>query len=66
MKAAAVFPNRRSLGVVNDFPAPKITNPTEVRMRVLSVGVCGTDREIASSGYGTAPQGSDYLVLGHE
>jgi len=66
MKAAAVFPNTKSLGVVNDFPAPKLEDASSVKLRVLSVGVCGTDREIASFDYGLPPAGYDYLVLGHE
>lgn len=35
-------------------------------MRVLDVGVCGTDREIVSFQYGDPPEGFDYLVIGHE
>lgn len=66
MKAAAVFPDKKALGVVNDFPEPKLESPTGIRMRILHVGVCGTDREIASFAYGTPPEGSEYLVLGHE
>jgi len=67
MKAAAVFPERKSLEVVNDFPAPVIGSPTSVKLRVLNVGVCGTDREIASFQYGfPPPAGSDFLVMGHE
>jgi glucose 1-dehydrogenase len=67
MKAAAVFPARKSLEVVNDFPEPKIESPTAVKLRVLNVGVCGTDREIASFQYGfPLPAGSDFLVMGHE
>lgn len=67
MKAAAVFPNRKSLEVLNDFPAPKMESPTSVKLRVLDVGVCGTDREIASFQYGfPPPAGSDFLVMGHE
>ncbi|MBZ5609922.1 MAG: glucose 1-dehydrogenase [Acidobacteriia bacterium] len=65
MKAVAVFPSRREIRVV-DHPEPKLTSPTEARMRVLEVGVCGTDREIAGFQYGTPPDGSDYLVIGHE
>jgi len=49
-----------------DHPEPKIARPTEVKLRMLEVGVCGTDREICSFQYGTPPAGSDYLVLGHE
>jgi len=67
MKAAAVFPNRKSLEVVNDFPEPKRESPTAVKLRVLNVGVCGTDREIASFQYGfPPPAGSEFLVMGHE
>ncbi len=66
MKAAAVYPDKKSLGVVNDFPEPKLTSPSEVKLRILDVGVCGTDREIASFLYGMAPAGSEYLVIGHE
>lgn len=66
MKAAAVFPNTKTLGVVPDFPEPALTSPTGVKLRILNVGVCGTDREIASFEYGLPPEGFDYLVLGHE
>jgi threonine dehydrogenase-like Zn-dependent dehydrogenase len=66
MKAAAVYPGQKSLSVVTDFPEPAMRNPGDVKLRILNVGVCGTDREIASFLYGTPPEGSDYLVLGHE
>src|SRR5579863_1743048 len=67
MRAAAVFPARKSLEVVSDFPVPVIGTPTSVKVRVLNVGVCGTDREIASFQYGfPPPAGSDFLVMGHE
>src|SRR5580658_7700572 len=67
MRAAAVFPDRKSLGVITDFPQPEIGSPTAVKLRVLNVGVCGTDREIASFQYGfPPPAGSDFLVMGHE
>ncbi len=65
MKAVAVFPSERAVRII-DHPEPNFTSPTEARMRVLDVGVCGTDREIASFQYGTPPDGFDYLVIGHE
>src|SRR5262249_44981300 len=40
--------------------------PTEVKLRMLEVGICGTDKEICSFEYGTPPDGSEYLILGHE
>jgi threonine dehydrogenase-like Zn-dependent dehydrogenase len=67
MKAAAVFPAKKSLAVLNDFPEPKLGGPSSLKVRVLNVGVCGTDREIASFQYGfPPPAGSDFLVMGHE
>jgi glucose 1-dehydrogenase len=38
----------------------------EVLVRVLEVGVCGTDREIAHGIFGIAPEREDELVIGHE
>ncbi|HEY7396992.1 MAG TPA: alcohol dehydrogenase catalytic domain-containing protein [Gaiellaceae bacterium] len=38
----------------------------EVLLRVLEVGVCGTDREIAHGLFGVPPAGERELVLGHE
>jgi threonine dehydrogenase-like Zn-dependent dehydrogenase len=38
----------------------------EVPIRVLEVGICGTDREIAHGLFGAAPEGESKLVLGHE
>ena len=65
MKAVAVYPAQREVRVI-DHPEPKLTSPTQAKMRVLDVGVCGTDREIVSFQYGTPPEGSDYLIIGHE
>jgi threonine dehydrogenase-like Zn-dependent dehydrogenase len=65
MKAVAVFPARKELRVI-DHPEPKIESPTQAKLRMLDIGVCGTDKEIARFDYGTPPQGSDYLVIGHE
>jgi threonine dehydrogenase-like Zn-dependent dehydrogenase len=38
----------------------------EVLVRVLEVGVCGTDREISEGLFGVAPADEATLVLGHE
>ena len=35
-------------------------------VRVLRVGVDGTDREINAAEYGAAPDGYEFLVIGHE
>jgi glucose 1-dehydrogenase len=38
----------------------------QVLLRVLEVGVCGTDREISEGAFGLPPEGAADLVLGHE
>jgi glucose 1-dehydrogenase len=38
----------------------------EVPLRVLEVGVCGTDREIVGGHFGVAPADEGMLVIGHE
>lgn len=65
MKAVAMNPRRREIGVV-EHVAPEISSSDQVRIRILDVGVCGTDREICAFDYGTPPNGSEYLVIGHE
>jgi threonine dehydrogenase-like Zn-dependent dehydrogenase len=65
MLAVAVFPVKSEVHII-DHPEPAITSPTQAKMRVLDVGVCGTDREIVSFQYGTPPEGFEYLVIGHE
>src|SRR5215471_6305470 len=65
MRALAVFPERRELRLI-DVPAPKRGGEREVAVRIREVGVCGTDRDIATFQYGAPPAGSDRLVLGHE
>jgi threonine dehydrogenase-like Zn-dependent dehydrogenase len=37
-----------------------------VLVRVLRVGLDGTDKEINAAEYGVAPEGEDFLVVGHE
>ena len=65
MKAAAVFPGKREVKII-DHPEPSITLPDQIKLRILDIGLCGTDKEISSFEYGIPPQGSDYLVIGHE
>ncbi len=65
MRAIAVFPAQRQVRLV-DHPEPALTSPTAVKVRMLEVGVCGTDREIVTFQYGTPPPNAEYLVIGHE
>lgn len=65
MKAVAVFPSAREVNLIEERP-PRAIEPDEVMLRVLDVGICGTDKEICSFEYGTPPPGDDHLVVGHE
>ncbi len=65
MRAIAVFPAKREVQII-DHPEPGIQSPTQVKVRMHEVGVCGTDREITTFQYGTPPEASDYLIIGHE
>ena len=65
MKAVAVHLQSKQVGLV-DQDIPNLAAPTDVKIRMLEVGVCGTDKEICRFEYGTPPDGSEYLVLGHE
>jgi threonine dehydrogenase-like Zn-dependent dehydrogenase len=47
-------------------PEPAITTPDEVKVKVIRVGICGTDREEVSGGRADAPDGQKELVIGHE
>ncbi|HYQ80918.1 MAG TPA: glucose 1-dehydrogenase [Anaeromyxobacteraceae bacterium] len=61
----AAFPAERRVRAV-DHPAPEILSPSQVALRVLEVGLCGTDREIAAFRHGAPPDDSPYLIIGHE
>jgi threonine dehydrogenase-like Zn-dependent dehydrogenase len=65
MRAVAAFPKQREVRIIEQ-PYPPPPQGTQVLLRVLEVGICGTDREIGAFAYGTPPAGSDFLILGHE
>ncbi len=51
---------------LGERPLPRLVSPRSVRVQVLDVGICGTDREQAAGQLGKAPRGSEWLVPGHE
>ncbi|MBJ6760729.1 glucose 1-dehydrogenase [Myxococcaceae bacterium JPH2] len=65
MKAVAIAYPSREVRVI-DAPEPRLHSPTEVRVRTLEVGVCGTDKDILQGLHGAPPPGESHLVLGHE
>src|SRR3972149_5855136 len=69
MKAIAVHPGKAGSIHLRDVPKPSIQdipNGRGVLVKVLQVGVDGTDKEINAAEYGQAPPGADFLILGHE
>ena len=69
VKAIAVFPGKPNSVHLAELPMPSVRDipgGRGVLVRVLRVGVDGTDKEINAAEYGTAPDGSEFLVLGHE
>ena len=69
MKAVAVFPGKPDSMHLATMPKPTLDEIPEGRgvlVKVLRVGVDGTDKEINAAEYGAAPPGYDFLVTGHE
>ncbi len=50
---------------LRDCPSPE-RPPGSIRVEVLECGICGTDHDIVEGKYGRAPDGSPFLILGHE
>ena len=69
MKAVAVIPGKAGSVHLAELAKPSISDISTGRgvlVKVLRVGVNGTDREINAAEYGAAPEGYTFLVIGHE
>jgi threonine dehydrogenase-like Zn-dependent dehydrogenase len=69
MKAIAVHPGQPGSMHLREVPEPQVADVPDGRgvlVRVLRVGVDGTDKEINAAEYGQAPDGHEYLITGHE
>ena len=69
MKAIAVYPGKPDTMHMREVPRPsldEVSGGRGVLVKVLRVGVDGTDKEINAAEYGAAPPGYDYLITGHE
>ena len=65
MLAFTVIPGRpNSIGLDNVESPP--ASDGAVLVRALTLGICGTDREIIAGHYGRAPRGQERLIIGHE
>ena len=65
MKAIVVKPGVKDSIHMRDMPDPRL-KPDHVAVKMLRVGLCATDAEINHGIYGEAPQGEEFLILGHE
>ena len=65
MKSIAIIPGSTNLGI-KEIKEPFINSPDEIKLKVLQVGICGTDREMAEGGRADAPKGRKELIIGHE
>ena len=62
MKAISIRPGIADSMALMDVPEPPMGRQ-DVRVKVMRVGVCGTDLELKQGLYGQAPPGSDHLVM---
>lgn len=65
MKAISLIPKTTRV-ILKDWPEPMIQSPDEIKVKVLHVGICGTDREEVGGGRADAPPGEKELIIGHE
>jgi threonine dehydrogenase-like Zn-dependent dehydrogenase len=69
MKGIGIIPGKPNSVHLAELSRPEvdeIPNGRGVLVRVLRVGVDGTDKEINAAEYGAAPAGYDFLIVGHE
>ena len=69
VKALAVIPGKPNTIHLREVPKPQVNDVPDDRgvlIKILRVGVDGTDKEINAAEYGAAPAGEDYLIIGHE
>ncbi len=65
MKAIAITPGQKN-AFITERPEPQIQHADEIKLKILQVGICGTDREEVEGGRADPPPGRDELVIGHE
>src|SRR6476469_5948272 len=69
MKAIAIIPRKANSIHLRDVPQPDlawVANGRGVLVKIIRVGVDGTDKELQAGEYGAPPPGDDYLIEGHE
>jgi len=69
MKAVGITPRQARTARLVELPMPRLDDVPDGRgvlVKILQVGVDGTDKELHLGEYGAAPPGYDFLVTGHE
>ena len=65
MKAGVVKPGQKDSAGLIEMDMPVISSG-QALVRLLELGIDGTDMEINRGEYGEAPPDEDFVVLGHE
>jgi threonine dehydrogenase-like Zn-dependent dehydrogenase len=65
MRAIVVKPGIPDSVHMRDMPDPTM-KPDQVAVKMIRVGLCGTDAEINAGLFGQPPPGEEFLILGHE
>jgi threonine dehydrogenase-like Zn-dependent dehydrogenase len=65
MKAIALVTGTKNVRLI-DRADPQIAAADDIKVKILRVGICGTDREETTGGRARAPEGMNDLVIGHE
>jgi glucose 1-dehydrogenase len=69
MKVIAIRPGIAGSLHLREVPRPSLDDVPDgrgVRVGMIRAGLCGTDADLAAGLYGRAPEGADFLVMGHE
>lgn len=65
MKAIVVKPGVKNSIHMREMPDPRLQSD-QVAVKMIRAGLCRTDAEISDGHFGQAPEGDEYLILGHE
>lgn len=65
MKAIVLIPGTTDVHLAERAES-RVVESDDVKLQVLQVGICGTDREEAAGGRAVPPPGQSELVIGHE
>ena len=65
MLALTVTPGKQNSLDLENVGSPPVCDDAVI-VRVLTLGICGTDLETIKGEYGWSPPGTDQLIIGHE